>query len=171
MQDTTFLNSTIKGKSWPYLAKMDNMMAKSRATGAFVHTATMAITTPDTIETAVEAAMEGNRDPKDGDSGDSDGNSNINSNNIPMQMDIDICNISSSSTNTFPSPSLSHLTSDTPATSPPLFPLIHQRANKSSQPMTLMKTNLLHHHNQSATLTRDPTQNLTQDSQHRSLAD
>jgi hypothetical protein len=119
MQDATFLNSTIKGKSWPYLAKMDNMMAESRATGASVHTATMTITTPDTIETAVEAAIKGNRDPEDGDSGDSDDNGNSNGNNIPMQMDINICNISSSSTNTFLSPSLSYLTSDTPAMFPP----------------------------------------------------
>jgi hypothetical protein len=65
MQDATFLNSTIKGKSWPYLVKMDDMMAKLRATRAFVHTATMAITTPDTVETAVEAAMEDNGDPEE----------------------------------------------------------------------------------------------------------
>jgi hypothetical protein len=79
---------------------MDDMMAKSRATGVFVHTATTAVTTPATIETAVEAAMEGNKD--DG-SGDSNGNGNSNSNNIPTQMDINLYNIPSSSTNPFPS--------------------------------------------------------------------
>jgi hypothetical protein len=106
------------------------MMAKSRATGTFVHTAATAVTTPDTVETAVEAAMEGNGDPEDGDSRDSDdSNSNSNLNKIPMQMDIDI---PSSFTNTFSSPSLSHLTSDTPATSPPSVPS-HTSKGKQKQ--------------------------------------